>query len=90
LWSLRARHGDDLDGDDFHALQTIRRTLLGMLDHGFIVDFNTYSNHDLTEWSYRSGTEDGRDILAGLFAMVRAIAPDDWLIEASHNDRPEA
>ena len=81
VWTLTARHGDELDADDHTALQVIRRTLLGMLGHGFITELNTFSGSDTTVWSYRSGTEDGGQIMVGLLDTVGVIAPDSWEIE---------
>jgi hypothetical protein len=80
VWSLAVRHGDDLGRADFDALQTIRRTLLGLMGHGLIAELNTYSDHDMTEWSFRPGTEDPDGIMAGLLDTVRAIGPGDWVI----------
>jgi hypothetical protein len=82
-YSLTARHGDDLGGPDFDALQVVRRTLLSLLGHGFIADFNTYSNHDSTVWSYRPGSEDPSQIMFGLLDLMRVLAPGDWTIEAA-------
>jgi hypothetical protein len=80
LYTLTAKHGDDLDAADLAALQTIRRTLRGMLGHGFIADFETYSDHDMTVWSYRPGSEDGAQLMLGLIDVVRAVAPNHWTI----------
>ena len=80
-YTVTARHGEDLDADDHTVLQTIRRTLLGLLDHGFIVDLNTYSGQAVTVWSFREGTEDGPQLVAGLLDALEVIAPEQWEIE---------
>jgi hypothetical protein len=78
IYTLIARHGDDLSRNDFTALQTVRRTLLGLQGHGFITDFETYADHDQTVWSYRQGSEGGDETMAGLVDLIRVVAPKDW------------
>jgi hypothetical protein len=79
-WSVTVEHGDDLGAEDYAALQTVRRTLLGMLGHGVIASFETYAGHDRTTWSYRQGSEDGGGIHAGLLDVLHHIAPRGWRI----------
>ena len=79
-YGLTVRHGDDLDAEDFNVLQVVRRTLLGMMGHGFITSFETYSDHDSTTWSYLPGSEDPDQILAGLRDLVYEIGPEEWVI----------
>jgi hypothetical protein len=83
VWSLTVKHGDDLDQAEADALQVIRRTLLGLMGHGFITDLNTYGNSDLTQWSYQRGTEDPGGIMAGLLDTLQVIALPHWVIEVS-------
>jgi hypothetical protein len=80
LYALTARHGDELGAEDFQALQTIRLTLRGLVQHGFITEFETYSDHDLTTWSFRAGTEDGAEMLAALVDTARMVAPMHWTL----------
>jgi hypothetical protein len=80
VYSLTAEHGDVLDGEDFQTLQVIRRTLLGLMEHGFIRELNTYSDSTSTQWSYIRGSEDPAQTMAGLVDTVKALAPD-WDIE---------
>lgn len=89
VYALSATHGDDLSGADHRALATIRRTMLGLLEHGFITELNTYSGACVTEWSYLPGTEHPDQILAGLVDTVRAIAPDTWVISTAVPTRPD-
>ena len=80
VWSLAVRHGDDLGKADTEVLQIIRRTLLGLLGHGVITELNTYSDHVMTEWSFRPGSEDPGGIMVALLDTVRVIAPGHWVI----------
>jgi hypothetical protein len=82
-FTLTARHGDDLAEADFAALGTMRRTLLGLLDHGSIVELNTYSGTGETVWSYQEGDEDGSGVMLGLLTVLKAVAPDDWIFGAA-------
>ena len=82
-YALSATHGDDLNGADHKALATIRRTMLGLLEHGFITELNTYSGACVTEWSFLAGSEHPGQILEGLADTVRAIAPDGWIVRTT-------
>jgi hypothetical protein len=73
-------HGDELGPDDFRALQTVRRTLLGMLHHGFITELETCSRPDVTEWSWHRGTIEPEGIRDGLLDTLAVIAPEGWAI----------
>lgn len=80
VWSLAVRHGDQMGKADLEVLQIIRRTLLGLVHHGTIDQLDTYSNHVMTEWSFRPGSEDPAGIIDGLIHVLRVIAPGDWVI----------
>lgn len=76
---LTAWHGDQLTGGDFRTLETVRRTLLGLMSHGTVADFETYSNSTETTWSYNAGDEDPAGIMLGLVDTLRVMAPG-WAV----------
>jgi hypothetical protein len=80
VYALTVIHGDELGQEDFDALQVVRRTLLGMMGHGFITSFETHSEDNTTCWSYLPGSEDPSQILAGLCDLIRNIGPDGWTV----------
>ena len=73
--ALTVQHGDDLAAADFATLATVRRTLLGLLEHGCITELDIYASSTETTWSYRRGTEDPGGIMAGIVDLVRALEP---------------
>jgi hypothetical protein len=87
-YRLTVTHGDTLDAADFAALQTVRRTLLGLLDHGSIAALETFAGSEVTVWSFAAGTEDLAGITAGLSDVLEVIAPAHWRI--THDPAPPA
>jgi hypothetical protein len=85
---LRIVHGDDLGEADFAGLQTIRRTLLGLVDHGFITSFSTYGGHELTEYWLSPGDEDLDQGMLGLLDVATALNPGHWQVSVLTEDRP--
>lgn len=71
-------HGAELGADDLRALAVVRRTLVGMLHHGFITELETHSRTETTEWSWRRGSEGPEGIRLGLLDTLAAIAPESW------------
>lgn len=75
LHTLTVWHGDDLAGGEVRTLMTVRRTLTGMLHHGFISDFETHATSTETTWSYHRGTEDPGGIMRGLMDLLETLEP---------------
>ena len=75
LYGLTVSHGDDMGAADFRVLATMRRTLLGLMSHGFIGALETHADSTTTTWSFEAGSEDPGEILAGLVDTVKTLAP---------------
>jgi hypothetical protein len=78
VYAVTVTYGHDLRTEDFDALRVIRRTLLGLMDHGVVTEVSTHTDDQTATWSYRPGSEDPAQVMLGLLDTVHAIAPEGW------------